>query len=251
MMEFKDISTPAESKQTAEAPRTEEIDALNRVLNAPERPVVAVLGGAKLSSKISVLKNLVGKLDAVIIGGGMANTFLYSQGAPMGLSLYEENQVATVREIEALAEISGCRILLPSDVVTARTFKANAKTKIVPADKCPKDAMILDAGPRAVSAFEAELADARTILWNGPLGAFEIKPFDRSTVHLARAVADMTRQGLAVSIAGGRGTVAALNEAEIADDFTHVSTAGGAFLQWLEGRTLAGIAAIMHTPLAA
>lgn len=221
-----------------------EVEALTKALEAPKRPSVAIVGGAKVSSKISVLKNLVGKLDAVIIGGGMANTFLFADGAPMGKSLHEADQVDTVAEIRALAEKSGCKLLLPIDVVVAREFKAGARKQIVANDACPEDAMILDAGPEALRDFEAELASAKTILWNGPLGAFEIPPFDHSTKMLARAAADMTRAGLAVSVAGGGDTVAALNVANAADDFTYVSTAGGAFLEWLEGKTLPGLAAL-------
>ena len=221
-----------------------EVEALTKALENPKRPSVAIVGGAKVSSKISVLKNLVGKLDAVIIGGGMANTFLFADGAPMGKSLHEADQVDTVAEIRALAEKSGCKLLLPIDVVVAREFKAGARKQITANDACPEDAMILDAGPEALRDFEAELATAQTILWNGPLGAFEIPPFDHSTKMLARAAADMTRAGLAVSVAGGGDTVAALNVANAADDFTYVSTAGGAFLEWLEGKELPGLAAL-------
>ena len=227
-----------------------EVEALTKALEAPKRPSVAIVGGAKVSSKISVLKNLVGKLDAVIIGGGMANTFLFADGAPMGISLHEADQVDTVAEIRALAEKSGCKLLLPSDVVVSREFRANARKQITANDACPEDAMILDAGPEALRDFEAELASAQTILWNGPLGAFEIPPFDHSTKMLARAAADMTRAGLAVSVAGGGDTVAALNVANAADDFTYVSTAGGAFLEWLEGKELPGLAALTRAKAA-
>ena len=227
-----------------------EVTALTKALENPKRPSVAIVGGAKVSSKISVLKNLVGKLDAVIIGGGMANTFLFADGAPMGKSLHEADQVDTVAEIRALAKKSGCKLLLPIDVVIAREFKANARKQIVANDACPEDAMILDAGPEALRDFEAELASAQTILWNGPLGAFEIPPFDHSTKMLARAAADMTRAGLAVSVAGGGDTVAALNVANAADDFTYVSTAGGAFLEWLEGKELPGLAALSRAKAA-
>lgn len=229
----------------------EEIKALTDALEAPKKPAVAIVGGAKVSSKISVLKNLVGKLDAVIIGGGMANTFLFADGIPMGKSLHEADQVETVKEIRALAAKSGCRILLPTDIVYAREFRAKAPRRIATVDKCPEDAMILDAGPESAARFEGELAGANTILWNGPLGAFEIEPFDRSTVTVARTAAELTRSGLAVTIAGGGDTVAALNAAEVADDFTYVSTAGGAFLEWLEGKTLPGIAALMNSAKAA
>ncbi len=228
----------------------EEVMALTKALEAPKRPSVAIVGGAKVSSKIAVLKNLVGKLDAVIIGGGMANTFLFADGAPMGKSLHEADQIETVREIRELAEKSGCKLLLPSDVVVSREFKAGARKQIVANNACPEDAMILDAGPEALRDFEAELAGALTILWNGPLGAFEIPPFDHSTKMLARSAAEMTRAGLAVSVAGGGDTVAALNVADAADDFTYVSTAGGAFLEWLEGKELPGLAALTRAKAA-
>lgn len=228
----------------------EELDALSTALEEPRHPAVAIVGGAKVSTKISVLKNLVGKLDAVIIGGGMANTFLFADGAPMGKSLHEADQLETVKEIRALAEKSGCRLLLPTDVVCAKAFAANAPHTVESATVCPDDAMILDAGPQAVAAFAAELENAATILWNGPLGAFEIEPFDTATVALARKAAEMTRAGKAVSVAGGGDTVAALNAAGATPDFTYVSTAGGAFLEWLEGKELPGIAALQNASAA-
>jgi phosphoglycerate kinase len=193
-----------------------------------------------------VLKNLVAKLDPVIVGGGMANTFLFAQGAPMGKSLHEADQTGTVAEIMALAARAGCTIHLPADVVVAREFRAGAEAQTVPADQCPEDAMILDAGPEAVDAFTRVLEGARTILWNGPLGAFEIAPFEAATVALAQVAADLTRGGTVVSVAGGGDTVAALNAAGVADQFTYVSSAGGAFLEWLEGRTLPGVAALLQ-----
>ncbi len=222
----------------------EEVNALTEALEDPQRPSVAIVGGAKVSSKIAVLKNLVGKLDAVIIGGGMANTFLFADGAPMGKSLHEADQLETVKEIRALAKKSGCKLLLPSDVVIAREFAAGAACETVANDACPDDAMILDAGPKALLDFQAELAVSKTILWNGPLGAFEIEPFDIATKGLAKTAAELTRANLAVSVAGGGDTVAALNVAGAADDFTYVSTAGGAFLEWLEGKELPGLAAL-------
>ncbi|TDK51918.1 phosphoglycerate kinase [Antarcticimicrobium luteum] len=222
----------------------EELEALGAALDAPKRPSVAIVGGAKVSSKIAVLKNLVQRLDAVIIGGGMANTFLFAEGAPMGRSLHEADQIDTAREIRRLAEKSGCYLHLPQDVVVAREFRAEAETQVVDAFACPEDAMILDAGPQALAGFQTVLTGAQTILWNGPLGAFEIPPFDMATVALARAAAALTRQGRAVTVAGGGDTVAALNAAGVTQDFTYVSTAGGAFLEWLEGRTLPGIAAL-------
>lgn len=229
----------------------EEMEALTRALEAPRRPSVAIVGGAKVSTKISVLKNLVGKLDAVIVGGGMANTFLYAHGAPMGKSLHEADMVDTVKEIEQLAAQSGCEILLPEDVVVAKEFKEGARKRIVAWNECPEDSMILDAGTRALSQFQGVLAGAQTVLWNGPLGAFEIPPFDQSTMALAEAAAELTRARLCVSVAGGGDTVAALNKAGVTEDFTYVSTAGGAFLEWLEGRVLPGIAALTRAQQAA
>ncbi len=229
----------------------EEIAALTRALEVPKRPSLAIVGGAKVSTKIAVLKHLVTRLDHVIVGGGMANTFLFAEGAPMGRSLHESDQIGTVDEIRALAARHGCTLHLPADVVVAREFRAGAESAVVPADACPEDAMILDAGPQAVESFARVLEGARTILWNGPLGAFEIPPFDRATVALARVAGDLTRAGLAVSVAGGGDTVAALNAAGVAHQFTYVSTAGGAFLEWLEGRALPGIAALMRDGQAA
>ncbi len=222
----------------------EELAALTAALEAPQRPSVAIVGGAKVSSKIAVLRHLVTRLDAVIVGGGMANTFLFADGAPMGKSLHEADQVATVAEIRALAAAHGCTVHLPADVVAATAFAPHAPHVTVAADACPEGSMILDAGPQAVVAFSEVLARSRTILWNGPLGAFEMAPFDAATVALARKAAALTRSGAAVSVAGGGDTVAALNAAGVADDFTYVSTAGGAFLEWLEGRALPGIAAL-------
>ncbi|WP_370870467.1 phosphoglycerate kinase [Pseudotabrizicola sp.] len=229
----------------------EELSALDAALEAPKSPSVAIVGGAKVSSKIAVLKNLVAKVDHVIVGGGMANTFLFADGAPMGKSLHEADQVATVAEIRALAKQHGCIIHIPQDAVVAQTFAAHAPNAVIPANACPEDAMILDAGPAAIESFRAVLSGARTILWNGPLGAFELAPFDRATVALAQAAADLTRARLCTSVAGGGDTVAALNAAGVTDQFTYVSTAGGAFLEWLEGRTLPGIAALMRADHAA
>lgn len=229
----------------------EEIRALGDALENPQAPAVAIVGGAKVSTKIPVLKNLVGKLDAVIIGGGMANTFLYADGCPMGRSLHESDQAETVAEIRALARASGCRIVLPVDAVGAREFREGIQKQVFDADQCPDDMMILDAGPKSLALFETVLAEANTVLWNGPLGAFELKPFDHSTVQLADRAAQMTREGLITSVAGGGDTVAALNAAGVADDFTYVSSAGGAFLEWLEGKTLPGIAALMQASKAA
>lgn len=229
----------------------EERQALTRALETPQKPAVAIVGGAKVSSKIAVLKNLVTRLDAVIIGGGMANTFLFAEGLPMGRSLHEADQLEMVAEITDLAQASGCEILLPDDIVIARDFKAGAKATVVPRDACPDDAMILDAGPAAVAHFAQALAEARTILWNGPLGAFEMPPFDWGTIELARKAAGLARDGSAVVVAGGGDTVAALNAAGVTDDLTYVSAAGGAFLEWLEGKSLPGIAALSRDAAAA
>ncbi len=221
-----------------------EIEALTAALENPERPSVAIVGGAKISTKIPVLKNLVSRLDAVIIGGAMANTFLFVDGAPMGKSLYEDDQADTVHEIRALAEKSGCQVLLPADVRCGAEFKAGIEAHVFDAFSCPDDMMILDAGPKAVEEFAKVLDGAKTILWNGPLGAFEIPPFDQGTNDLAKHAATLAKSGKAVAVAGGGDTVAALIHAGVADDFTYVSSAGGAFLEWLEGKTLPGIAAL-------
>lgn len=228
----------------------EEVRALSAALEAPARPSVAIVGGAKVSTKISVLENLAAKLDHLIIGGGMANTFLFATGAQMGKSLHEADQIDTIARIRAVAGKSGCQIHLPVDVVVAREFAANAPSATVAATACPMDAMILDAGPRSAAIFRKVLESCQTILWNGPLGAFEIEPFHHATVALAKTAARCTANG-ATSVAGGGDTVAALNRAGVTQDFTYVSTAGGAFLEWLEGRTLPGIAALMRADKAA
>jgi phosphoglycerate kinase len=229
----------------------EELGALSAALEAPQRPSVAIVGGAKVSTKIAVLKNLVAKVDHVIIGGGMANTFLFAEGAPMGKSLHEADQIDTVAEIRTLADTAGCTLHVPGDVVAAADFAAHADHVTVPAGECPEGMMILDAGPQALAQFQSVLAGCKTILWNGPLGAFEIAPFDAATKALAQTAAELTRAGRAVSVAGGGDTVAALNVAGVADDFTYVSSAGGAFLEWLEGKTLPGIAALQNAAQAA
>ncbi|MBS8227181.1 phosphoglycerate kinase [Vannielia litorea] len=229
----------------------EEIAALGAALESPARPSVAIVGGAKVSTKIVVLKHLAARVDHLVVGGGMANTFLFAEGAPMGRSLHEADQVEMVEAIREAARASGCTLHLPTDVVTAREFRAMAETRIVPATACPANAMILDAGPETLAHLKALLGNCRTILWNGPLGAFEIPPFDRATTGLAREAAALTREGRAVTVAGGGDTVAALSAAGVAEVFTYVSTAGGAFLEWLEGKTLPGIAALAQTQTAA
>ena len=223
----------------------EEISALRTALENPQRPTAAVVGGAKVSTKIPVLTNLLPKVDKLIIGGGMANTFLQAQGINVGKSLAEPDFHATAREIMAAAKSKGCEIVLPVDAVVARAFKAGAACQVVDVSACPPDVMILDVGPRSVAHLIAVLGGCRTLLWNGPLGAFEIDPFGAGTFALAKAAADMTRAGKLVSVAGGGDTVAALNAAGVTDQFTYVSTAGGAFLEWLEGRELPGIAALV------
>ncbi len=221
-----------------------ELKALEAALGHPVRPVVAVVGGAKVSTKLDLLGNLVTRVDHLVIGGGMANTFLVAQGVEVGKSLAEREMAPTAREILAKAKAAGCTIHLPQDVVVAREFKAGAASEVVAVAACPTDAMILDAGPKTVAALEAVFAQAKTLIWNGPLGAFEIAPFDAATNAAAQAVARLTKAGGLVSVAGGGDTVAALNQAGVADDFTFISTAGGAFLEWMEGKTLPGVAAL-------
>lgn len=221
-----------------------ELSALEAALGNPTRPVVAVVGGVKVSTKLDLLWNLVEKVDHLIIGGGMANTFLAAQRIDVGKSLAEHDMTETARDIMAKAETRGCAILLPTDVVVARDLKAGADNETVAADVCPSDAMILDAGPETVARIAGAMANARTLIWNGPLGAFELQPFDAATVGAARAAADLTRAGTLVTVAGGGDTAAALNQADVAEAFTYISTAGGAFLEWMEGKTLPGVAAL-------
>lgn len=222
-----------------------ELTALQAALGDPERPLAAVVGGAKVSTKLALLGNLVDKVDTLVIGGGMANTFLAAQGIDVGKSLCEYQMTATAADILARADKSGCAILLPSDIVVARDFRAGAASEVVAADACPADAMILDAGPDTVAQVAQVLEGAKTLIWNGPMGAFEIPPFDAATMAAARQAAELTRAGKLISVAGGGDTVAALNQAGVAGDFTYVSTAGGAFLEWMEGKTLPGVAALM------
>ena len=222
----------------------EELSALEAALGAPQRPVVAVVGGAKVSSKLGLLANLVAKVDHLVIGGGMANTFLAALGHGVGKSLCEHDLADTARTILAMAQTSGCEIILPSDVVVAHSFAAHADHETVDASACPTDAIILDAGPATVARVGACFAQACTVIWNGPLGAFELEPFDRATNAAAQAAATLTRAGKLISVAGGGDTVAALNQAGVADDFTYISTAGGAFLEWMEGKELPGVAAL-------
>lgn len=221
-----------------------ELEALGRALDHPQRPVIAVVGGAKISTKIDLLGNLVSKVDLLALGGGMANTFLYARGVDVGASLCEKDMVEVVKSISAKAEAAGCTILLPVDAVVAREFKAQAAHQVVPVDQVPADAMMLDIGPKTVEMLGARIAGCRTLVWNGPLGAFELEPFDAGTTALARQVAERTRAGALLSVAGGGDTVAALAKAGVEDALTYVSTAGGAFLEWLEGKELPGVAAL-------
>jgi len=223
-----------------------ELEALDNALGNPKRPVCAVVGGAKVSTKLDLLGNLVGKVDKLIIGGGMANTFLQAQGIAIGKSLSEKDLGATALEILEKAKAARCKVLLPVDVVVAAEFKAGAANSVVAATACPADQMILDVGPQSVELYNRELAECATLVWNGPLGAFEIKPFDTGTVALAQAAAKLTGEKKLLSVAGGGDTVAALEAAGVADRFTYISTAGGAFLEWMEGKTLPGVAALIR-----
>jgi phosphoglycerate kinase len=221
-----------------------EVVALDKALGHPVRPVAAIVGGSKVSSKLELLGNLVSKVDVLVIGGAMANTFLAAQGVGVGKSLQEAEMHGTARDILATAAASGCTVVLPIDAVTAEKFAANPPTRTVPVSAIPADAMMLDVGPETVAALIARLAAVKTLVWNGPLGAFETPPFDAATVALAKAVADATTAGALVSVAGGGDTVSALHHAGVADRMSYVSTAGGAFLEWLEGKTLPGVAAL-------
>ncbi len=222
----------------------EELEALDKALGNPSHPIVAIVGGAKISSKLELLANLIQKVDALVIGGGMANTFLAAKGVAIGKSLNEPDLEKTAKQIMLSAAEKGCAIVLPSDVVVATAFEANAPRATVAADKVPPDQMILDVGEKTVAAVNAWIDKAKTLVWNGPLGAFEKEPFDRGTVAAARHAAKRTGEGKLLSVAGGGDTVAALNHAGVADDFTYVSTAGGAFLEWLEGKALPGVEAL-------
>jgi phosphoglycerate kinase len=228
---------PAFAGRTMQA----ELEALEKGLGKPVKPVVAIVGGAKISSKLDLLGNLVKKVDALVIGGGMANTFLAAQGINVGKSLCEHDLADTAREIMKTAKASGCEIVLPVDGVVAKEFKAGADFQIVDITAIPADGMVLDVGPKSIDAVNAWVSKAATLVWNGPLGAFEIEPFDRATVAAARHAAACTKAGRLVSVAGGGDTVSALNHAGSADDFTYVSTAGGAFLEWMEGKPLPGV----------
>jgi phosphoglycerate kinase len=221
-----------------------ELTALEKALSNPERPVIAVVGGAKVSTKLDLLGNLIDRVDQIVIGGGMANTFLAAQGIDVGKSLCEHDLADTAREIMAKAKQANCELVLPKDIVVAREFKAGAACETLPANACPTDAMILDAGPESVADIATRFENAKTVVWNGPLGAFEIEPFNMATNAAAQKAAELTQAGKLLTVAGGGDTVAALNTAGVGDQFSYVSTAGGAFLEWLEGKTLPGVAAL-------
>jgi len=221
-----------------------ELEALGKALENPKRPVIAIVGGAKVSTKLELLENLIARVDALVIGGAMANTFLFARGVKVGKSLAEKDMADTARRILAKAEDASCAIILPVDAVVAFHFQANAPAQGYGLDAIPGDGMILDVGPQSIERIKGVLDDAATLVWNGPLGAFEMTPFDQGTVTIARYAADRTRLHGLTSVAGGGDTVAALNAAHVTERFTYVSTAGGAFLEWLEGRKLPGIEAL-------
>ena len=218
-----------------------ELQFLDTVLGTPRHPVMAIVGGAKVSSKIELLMNLVTKVDTLAVGGGMANTFLASRGIVVGKSLYEPEFLDRARQIEATAKANSCAILLPIDVVAATAFAAHAPNRVCDATDVRGDEMILDAGPRAVAAIAAAMEASRTIVWNGPLGAFEMEPFDTGTIEAAKIAGALAKAGRVIAVAGGGDTVSALNQAGVSGDFTFISTAGGAFLEWMEGKPLPGV----------
>ncbi|MDA4847080.1 phosphoglycerate kinase [Hoeflea poritis] len=233
---------PAYAGRTMQA----ELEALEKGLGNPARPVVAIVGGAKVSTKLDLLMNLVSKVDALVIGGGMANTFLAAKGTDVGKSLCEHDLAATAKQIMIEAASNKCAIVLPVDGVVAKEFAANAESETVDIGNVPADGMILDVGPKSVSAVNEWIGKASTLVWNGPLGAFEIEPFDAATVAAAKFAASCTSKGTLTSVAGGGDTVAALNHAGVAGNFTYVSTAGGAFLEWMEGKPLPGVDALKN-----
>jgi phosphoglycerate kinase len=224
-----------------------ELEALNKALAEPERPLAALVGGSKISTKLDLLNNLVAKVDLLVLGGGMANTFLAAQGVAIGRSLAENDMLDTARDIAAKAAKQGCEILLPQDAVVAEILKSGIESEIVPIYAVPANKMILDIGPASVKAISAKLAACKTVVWNGPMGAFEFKPFDNGTNEVAAAVADLTRQGKILSVAGGGDTVAAMANAGVSEYLSYLSTAGGAFLEWLEGKDLPGVAALRQS----
>jgi phosphoglycerate kinase len=228
---------PAYAGRTMQA----ELEALDKALGAPKKPVIAIVGGAKVSTKLELLENLVSKVDALVIGGGMANTFLHAEGVKIGKSLAEKEMAPTALKIIAKAEKANCAIILPVDAVVAFHFEANAPSHAYGLDAIPADGMILDIGPQSIERVKAAMDDAATLVWNGPVGAFELNPFDKGTMAAAKYAAERTKAGKLTSVAGGGDTVAALNQAGVAEKFTYVSTAGGAFLEWMEGKPLPGV----------
>jgi len=221
-----------------------ELEALTKALEAPQRPVIALVGGAKVSTKLDLLENLITRVQALVIGGAMANTFLHAQGINVQKSLAEKDMAETARRILAKAEDAGCAIILPVDAIVAFHFQADAPSHAYGVDALPADGMVLDVGSQSIERIKGAIDDAATLVWNGPLGAFEMTPFDQGTVIVAHHAAERTKAKKLVSVAGGGDTVAALNHAHVADKFTYVSTAGGAFLEWLEGRKLPGVEAL-------
>jgi phosphoglycerate kinase len=222
----------------------EELEHLTQALESPTRPVAAIVGGAKVSTKLELLGNLVEKVDVLIVGGGMANTFLHARGIDVGASLCEREMADTVKQIEAKAGDLRCEILLPEDAVVAAKLESGVAHETVAIDTVPHDKMILDCGPKTAQAIGERLADCKTLVWNGPLGAFETPPFDAATNAVAAVAARLTTEGRLLSVAGGGDTVAALAQAGVMEDISYVSAAGGAFLEWLEGKTLPGVAAL-------
>jgi phosphoglycerate kinase len=222
----------------------DELEALEKALDAPQKPVIAIIGGAKISTKLELIENLIAKVDGLVVGGGMANTFLNAQGINVGKSLCERDMADTARRILQKAQDRKCAMILPIDAIVSYYFEANAPSHDYGLSAIPADGMILDVGPNSVERIKAVIDDAATVVWNGPLGAFELPPFDRATVAVARYAAERTKAGKLVSVAGGGDTVAALNHAHVAGDFTYVSTAGGAFLEWMEGKVLPGVEAL-------
>ena len=237
---------PAYAGRTMQA----ELEALGKALDHPQRPVIAVVGGAKVSSKIDLLENLITKVDALVIGGGMANTFLYAQGFEIGKSLAEKDLADTARRILEKATKTHCQILLPIDAVVASHFGVDAPHQTYPVEAIPQDGMILDAGAQSIALINAAFDKAHTLVWNGPLGAFELNPFHKATFATAQHAANLTKAGNLVSVAGGGDTVSALNSAHVSDDFTYISTAGGAFLEWMEGKPLPGVDVLKNKNIA-
>jgi len=221
-----------------------ELSALQKALSNPKRPVGAVVGGAKVSTKLALLSNLISKVDVLVIGGGMANTFLLGRGTDIGKSLCEPDLADTARNIDTKASLADCEIVLPQDVVVAKTLEEGVQSNTVDVESVPQDSMVLDLGPIAIQTISSRLSACKTIVWNGPLGAFEIPPFDAATNAVAKAVASLCLEGKTLAVAGGGDTVAALTHANVANEFSYLSTAGGAFLEWLEGKELPGVIAL-------